>query len=462
MLIIQNGILVEPDGTRPGDVALEDGVIVEVGDSIESIPKGKNGACETLDAAGCFVFPGFIDAHTHLDMDNGVTVTADDFNTGSAAAVVGGTTMLVDFATQIRGGALRDALKTWRQKAEGKAHCDYGFHMAITDWNERTRAELDEMTAAGVTTFKLYMAYDALRVDDGQLLDILGEMKRIRSLAGVHCENGTIVNTLVKKRLAMGDTGPAAHQRSRPPEAEAEAVSRLLYIARIADWPVCVVHLSCALGLEEIRRARAAGQKVLVETCPQYLLLDDSYYDLPGFEGAKYVCSPPLRSKRDAMILTQALRDGEIDTVATDHCSYRFHEQKKLGIGDFSKIPNGLPGVEHRPALLFSMVARGQLSLTRMCEALATAPAKAYGLYPRKGALRVGSDGDIVIWQPGNYGKVTAGAQRQNVDYTPFEGFDVLGRPREVLLRGRVVVDRGKLVQPREGRYVFRDKPILG
>ena len=456
MLIIQNGQLVEPEGIRRADLAVEGGLITQIENHIKPDPGD-----ECLDAEGCLVFPGFIDAHTHFDMDNGVTVTADNFDTGTAAALVGGTTAVIDFATQNKGGSLREALAAWHGKADGNAHCDYGFHMAITDWNEEARAQLDEMMGEGVTSFKLYMAYDALRVDDAQIWDILREMKRIGGLLGVHCENGVLVNAMVKRLREAGDLSPAAHPRSRPPEVEAEAISRLLYIARMAEWPVNIVHLSGALGLREVRKARAAGQKVLVETCPQYLLLEDSRLDGPGFEGAKYVCSPPLRKREDCEALTQALRDGEIGTVATDHCSYDFRGQKELGLSDFSKIPNGLPGVEHRPALLYSLVERGVISPERMCALLSATPAREYGLYPRKGALRPGSDADIVIWEPGAFGRITAENQRQNVDYTPFEGFAVQGRAREVLLHGQVAARKGGLVRRGLGRYVRRSKPEM-
>lgn len=456
MLIIQNGTLITPEGERRADLGLEGGVITRMEERITPAPGD-----EVLDAEGCLVFPGFIDAHTHLDMDNGVTVTADDFDTGTAAALVGGTTAIIDFATQDRGGTLGQALKAWHEKADGKAHCDYGFHMAITDWNEETRRELDAMVAEGITSFKLYMAYDALRVDDAQLLDILREMKRIQGLLGVHCENGTLVNAMARKLREAGDLGPDAHPRSRPAEVEAEAISRLLYISRLADWPVNVVHLSSALGLQEIRKARAAGQKVLVETCPQYLLLDDSRLSEPDFGGAKFVCSPPLRKPADCAALREALGGGEIDTVATDHCSYNFHGQKELGLHDFSKIPNGLPGVEHRPALMDSLVHQGFVTDVQMGKLLSENPARAYGLYPRKGALKVGSDADIVIWQRGDFGTITAEKQRQNVDYTPFEGTPVTGRAREVLHHGEVAARQGELIRPRQGQYLKRGQPEL-
>lgn len=339
MYVIQNGTLVSAEKTWQADLAVEGSKITAIAPEIPISPGDQ-----IVDASGCLVFPGFIDPHTHLEMDNGVTVTADDFPSGTLAALCGGTTTVIDFATQDRGHSLNRALALWHEKAEGRSSCNYAFHMAITDWNENTRRELRDMVSAGVTSLKVYLAYDALRVDDGQLLDILGECRSLGLQIGCHCENGDVVNLLQKRELSKGNRGPAAHLLSRPPEAEAEAISRYCYIASLADCPVTVVHLSSAAGLEEVRRARARGQTVWAETCPQYLLLDDSRYRLPGFEGAKYVMSPPLRSPADREALCRAVVDGEVDTIATDHCSYNFAGQKELGQEDFTKIPNGAPG----------------------------------------------------------------------------------------------------------------------
>ena len=333
MTIIQHGTLVLPDGLMQGDIAFENGVITRIAPAIEA--GAGDAVCE---AAGCLVFPGFIDAHTHLDMDSGTTVTTDDFASGSRAAACGGTTTLVDFATQERGGTLTDALDAWHRKAEGKCACNYAFHMAVTDWNEQTRAELPRMFERGVTSFKAYYAYDNLRLDDAQMYDLLSTLRPFGGVLGVHCENGTLVNRLQRQQLERGVTGPEGHPASRPPVVEAEAIRRLCAVAKLADSPVHIVHLSSAEGLEEVRRARAAGQKVWAETCPQYLLLDESLYQLEGFEGAKYVMSPPLRSPADREALRAAVLGGEIDTISTDHCSYRFSDQKALGIYVLSLI----------------------------------------------------------------------------------------------------------------------------
>lgn len=452
MTIIQHGTLVLPDGLMQGDIAFENGVITRIAPAIEA--GAGDAVCE---AAGCLVFPGFIDAHTHLDMDSGTTVTADDFASGSRAAACGGTTTLVDFATQERGGTLRDALDAWHRKAEGKCACNYAFHMAVTDWNEQTRAELPQMFEQGVTSFKAYYAYDNLRLDDAQMYDLLSALRPFGGVLGVHCENGTLVNRLQREQLEKGVTGPAGHPASRPPVVEAEAIRRLCAVAKLADSPVHIVHLSSAEGLEEVRRARAAGQKVWAETCPQYLLLDESRYHLEGFEGAKYVMSPPLRSPADREALRAAVLDGEIDTISTDHCSYRFSDQKALGRDDFTKIPNGAPGIEHRPALIYtSFVASGLMTAAQMSRLLSENPAKLFGMWPRKGQLAQGADADMTVWDPRARWVIRAEAQHQNVDYTPYEGFEAAGRARAVYVGGQLAAKDGEPSGASAGRYVKR------
>ena len=452
MTIIQHGTLVLPDGLMQGDIAFENGVITRIAPAIEA--GAGDAVCE---AAGCLVFPGFIDAHTHLDMDSGTTVTADDFASGSRAAACGGTTTLVDFATQERGGTLRDALDAWHRKAEGKCACNYTFHMAVTDWNEQTRAELPQMFERGVTSFKAYYAYDNLRLDDAQMYDLLSALRPFGGVLGVHCENGTLVNRLQREQLEKSVTGPAGHPASRPPVVEAEAIRRLCAVAKLADSPVHIVHLSSAEGLEEVRRARAAGQKVWAETCPQYLLLDESRYHLEGFEGAKYVMSPPLRSPADREALRAAVLGGEIDTISTDHCSYRFSDQKALGRDDFTRIPNGAPGIEHRPALIYtSFVASGLMTAAQMCRLLSENQAKLFGMWPHKGQLAQGADADITVWDPQARWVIRAEAQHQNVDYTPYEGFEAAGRARAVYVGGQLAAKDGEPSGASAGRYVKR------
>lgn len=452
MTIIKHGMLVLPGGVCRGELAFENGVITKIAPAIEA------GADDDVcDASGCLVFPGFIDGHTHLDMESGTTVTADDFASGSRAAVCGGTTTLVDFATQDKGHTLCEALDAWHKKADGKCACNYAFHMAVTDWNERTRDELPVMREQGVTSFKAYYAYDNLRLDDAQMYELLCALRPMNGVLGVHCENGTLVNELQKKQFAKGVTGPAGHPASRPPVVEAEAIRRLCAVAKLADSPVHIVHLSSAEGLAEVRRAREAGQTVWTETCPQYLVLDESRYALDGFEGAKYVMSPPLRSVADRDALREAVRNGEIDTISTDHCSYRFDTQKTLGKDDFTKIPNGAPGIEHRPALIYtSFVAEGELTPAAMCRLLAENPAKLFGMWPRKGCLAEGADADITVWDPDVRWTIRAGTQHQNVDYTPYEGFEAIGRPRAVYVGGELAAKDGEPTGVRAGRYVKR------
>lgn len=454
MKIIRNGMLVLEGGLVCADLAIRGEKIAQIA---SHIPEGPGD--EVIDASGMTVFPGFIDGHTHFDMDNGLTVTADDFATGARAALAGGTTTIIDFATQNRGDTLHRALESWHQKADGRSSCHYAFHMAITDWNDHTRAELKDMFAAGVSSFKLYLAYDNLRLRDGEVYAILREMKRLGGLVGVHCENGDLVNAGISRQKAEGCLAPAGHPAARPPVVEAEAVRRLLAISQLTDCTVNIVHLSSLAGLEEVRRARASGQRVLVETCPQYLLLNDDCYRLPGFEGARFICSPPIRSEGDRQAIEKALLAGEIDTVSTDHCSYTL-EQKALGLEDFSRVPNGLPGVEHRPAAIYGRyVATGKMSPATMSRLLSTNPARQFGLYPAKGALRPGADADIVLWDGNARQTVSAKTQLQHTDYTPFEGMTFQGRARDVLLMGETVVKDGQIIKENQGRYAAR-RPV--
>ncbi len=452
--VIKNGALVMPGAIVKADLRIEYG-------KIAAIEQGLREEGDVIDASGCLVFPGFIDAHTHLDMDAGPTLTADNFTTGTRAALRGGTTTVVDFATQERGGSLAEALRAWHAKADGKAYCDYAFHMAVTGWDENVAREVVAMPEAGVTSFKVYMAYDNLRMGDGEIYDLFKRAKDAGAIVACHCENGDLVNHLVAERRAAGQLAPRYHPLSRPDYVEAEAVCRFLAIARAAGAPAYVVHLSTRAGLEEALRARARGQKVVLETCPQYLLLDDGRYAAAGFEGAKYVCSPPLRKGYDQTALWEAALNGSIDLVATDHCSFNFAGQKELGREDFSRIPNGLPGVEHRATLLYTygVVAR-KMAPGRMAEILSENPAKVLGMYPQKGALAVGSDADIVIWEDAS-DAICAADMEQNVDYTPYEGMKIAGRARDVLLRGELAVVGGRLCGEAKGRYVYRGNPQL-
>lgn len=445
-LLIQNGIVVNADGRMQADVLVQ-------GDRIAAVGAGLScpGAAR-IDAEGCFVLPGFIDTHTHFDLDTGSARTADDFITGGRAALLGGTTAVLDFATQARGGTLQEAFDAWSEKARG-CSCNYGFHMAIAQWDARTEAELPQMTRLGVTSYKLYMVYDGLRLDDGAIYAALKAAKREGALVGVHCENWDVLNRRIAEVKAAGITGPAGHPRSRPAPVEAEAVARLMRIAELAEAPVSVVHLSTAEGLSEARRARARGQEVYLETCPQYLLLTEDCYAAP--DGEKYVMSPPLRTEADKAALWAALAAGEIDYIGTDHCSFTM-AQKRAYAHDFARIPNGGAGVQHRGQLLYTYgVCAGRIALEQMVQLLAAGPARCFGMEGR-GAVAPGMAADLVVWDPGFTGVITDTGTAHNCDNSPFAGFAVRGRAREVLLNGQHVVAEGALIAPGCGRYIPR------
>ncbi len=450
-ILLKGGTVVSAAGSKLADIRIKGETIAQVGKDLAAQED------TVIDVSGKLLFPGFIDTHTHFDLDNGVFMTADDFETGTKAAVAGGTTCVLDFATQNKGETLCEALENWHKKADGRSSCDYGFHMAITDWKPEVEKELPLMTKEGVTSYKLYMAYDNLRVSDKEIFDVLKAVKKEHGIVGMHCENGDLVNKLVAEQKAAGNMEPKAHPLSRPDTVEAEAIYRYMAIAKMADAPVNVVHLSTKRGLELIKAARKEGQKVYIETCPQYLLLQDDKYSLPDFEGAKYVMSPPLRKVQDREALWQAIGENVVDTVGTDHCSFNFFGQKDYGKDDFSKIPNGGPGVEHRPALMYHFgVDTGKITKEQMCRLLSENPARLFGMYPEKGALQVGSDADIVVWNPSVAWKITAKEQLQNVDYTPYEGISVTGRAEIVFLRGQKVAENGKIVAEKKGNYVHR------
>lgn len=449
-VLLKNGIVVSGSSCKKADVLIEDGFIQEVADEIIAAD-AKN-----VDVTGKLLFPGFIDAHTHFDLEVSNTVTADNFATGTKAAIIGGTTMVIDFATQNKGETLLEALENWHKKADGVSSCDYGFHMAISDWNLETEKQLASMFENGVTSFKLYMTYPAMKVNDRTLYEILKKLSRMGGIAGVHCENGELIDAFIEEQKAAGNVSPAAHPISRPAAVEAEAVHRLLAIAKLANAPIMIVHLSSKEGLEEI--LRVPNQKVFAETCPQYLLLDDTIYEKGGFEAAKYVCSPPLRKKEDQDALWKALKNKKIQTLATDHCSFSM-EQKEAGKEDFTKIPNGMPGVETRGNLLYTYGYRSQkLSLEEICCLLSENPAKIYGVYPRKGAIQPGSDADIVVFDPERESIISAKTQHYNMDYSPFEGWKLYGGVEDVYLHGELVVNNGEIVKERCGQYIERGK----
>ena len=448
MIIVKNGYLVT-DIVEKADIAVSDGKIVRICGRIAPGPEDS-----VIDATDSYVFPGFIDAHTHFQMTNALTTTADSFETGTKAAIAGGTTTIINFASPVKGGTLRAAYDRSMAMAEGNSSCNYRFHMEIVDWNDSIAGEIAEMPALGVTSFKVYMAYD-IGVSDRVIYNALKEIKKIGGLLGAHCENGDFLRARTAELLAAGKSSPAEHPKSHPDIAEAEAVSRLAYIGKLAGYPVHVVHLSSWAGLSELRKARASDIDISAETCPQYLLLDVSLYDLPGFESAKYVMSPPLREAEDRKALLEAIRNREIQTIATDHCSYRFDTQKTIGFHDFSRIPGGIPGVEHRVPLMYTkLVCEESLPVTDLVRLMAENPAKMYGMYPRKGALREGSDADIVVYEKTGSYIIRAADQTQNLDYTPYEGLKVTGAVRHVLLNGIPVLENGLITRTKTGVYV--------
>ena len=447
--IIKNGTIVTDTDVLSADLLLEGEKIVEVAPVLE-VPDARE-----LDAAGKLVFPGFIDAHTHFDLPVSGTVTADDFESGSACALLGGTTTVVDFATQDFGESLEQARSNWHQKADGRASCDYAFHMAISQWTPQVRDEMEAMVRAGISSFKIYMTYGN-RVSDEEIYEILTAAKALGVLVCVHCENHGIIQARIRELNADGRVSPASHPLAHPVESEAEAIHRLLTIAALVDVPVMVVHLTSKAGLKEIKKARKRGQIVYTETCPQYLLLDESVYERPRFEAAQFVCSPPIRRKRDSKALWRGLERGDVNLVSTDHCTFTV-TQKEAGRGDFSKIPGGVPGVEERVGLLLTQgVRNGRLSLPQMVELLSTNPARLYGLYPRKGALLPGSDADVVIWDPASRRVLRNDNVHTKAGYTVYRGLEIQGAAETVLLRGQVVVDHGALVRPHQGSYIPR------
>lgn len=454
MIIIANGALVTPEGLRRGDIALDGGRIVEVAARIEPGPSDT-----VEDATGCWVLPGLIDAHTHLQCWTGMDWTADSFETGTRAAACGGTTTIVDYATADRGVTMDEALAEWHRRADGACTANYGFHMAIAEWGDDSPGQMRRMREAGVSSFKTYLAYDHLRLTDAETLRCLEAVRELDAVLCVHCENGDVVDELQRAVLARGITGPEGHPLSRPAEAEADAVSRLLYLASIAGARVNVVHLSTELGLEAVRAARVRGQRgVFVETCPQYLTLDDTRYleeGDDGFAGAKYVMSPPLRKPSDVRALRAAVLAGEVDSIATDHCSFNLHGQKDRGRGDFTRIPNGGPGIEHRPAVM-ATAFEGRLGPVELARLMSEGPARVFGMWPRKGRLAPGADADVCVWDPRARWTISAATQQQAVDYTPYEGMEAHGRAHLVYVGGVLAARDGAPTGARPGTYVSR------
>ncbi len=454
-VLVKGGTIVTAADTYVADVLVVDEKVQAIGQNLQAEAE------RVIDAKGKYVLPGAIDVHTHLDMPFGGTVSADDFLTGTRAAAMGGTTAVVDFAIQSKGKSLRDAFDTWQEKARGKACVDYGLHVAITDLPDPVLAEMPELVEAGVSSFKLFLAYKgSLMVDDATFFKALRKARESGALISFHGENGDVIDVLVKQMVAAGQVTPRYHALSRPPEAEAEATARAIALAEMAEAPIYVVHLSAALALDKVAAARDRGLPVYAETCPQYLLKSIEDYDEPEFGGAKYVCSPPLRDKANWPRLWAGLNTGHLQTVATDHCPFNFKGQKDMGRDNFAAIPNGVPGIETRLYLMYTAgVLGGKIGLNKMVDLIATTPAKLFGLYPDKGTVAVGADADLVVFDPAVEHTITASALHQNVDYTPYEGFKAKGAVAAVLSRGKVVAEGGKFVgQVGAGKYIVRKR----
>lgn len=445
------GTVVSAAEVKKKDVLTEDGVIVEIGENIEAAD------AEIVDVTGKYLFPGFIDGHTHMDLEVSGTVTADGFETGTKAELAGGTTCIVDFATQNKGESLAFALEHWHKKADGRASCDYAFHLALSDWNEAVKKELETVVASGIRSFKLYTIYDAMVVDDKAIYEILSCLKKLGGIAGIHCENRGMIDARLDEVLEEKGSrrNVADYPGTRPALAEAEAISRILKIAKCVDTPVIIVHLSSKEGYEEICRAREKGQTVYVETCPQYLLMDEQrYMGGDNAENRKYMIAPPLRTRKDNEVLWQALSENQIYTVATDHCSFTM-AQKNMGADDFSKTPCGMPGAEERPALIYHFgVGQGRITLEQMCALLSEHPARLYGLYPKKGVIAEGNDADIVVWNPKTEWTLRAKMQQSACDYSPMEGTALTGRAEQVYLRGTLAAENGRILAAGLGRYM--------
>ncbi len=450
-MLITNGHIVTATDDYLGDILIDGEKIVAI--AAPGTFAGRQGET-VLDARGKYVFPGAIDVHTHMELPLPTTVASDDFETGTIAAACGGTTTILDFANQQRGHTLAEALQAWHAKAEGKAVIDYGFHITITDLAAAPEAAMDEMIAAGVTTFKLLMAYPTtFMVDDETIFRVLRRSAQLGGLVMVHAENGIVIDLIVREAVAAGQTAPGFHALTRPAILEGEATQRAITLATLAEAPLYVVHVSCAHSLHAVAAARAKGLLVWGETCPQYLYLNDGCYAAPGFEGAKFVCTPPMRRLADNEALWIGLQRRELQVVSTDHAPFNFAGQKELGRDDFSKIPNGLPGVEQRVVLMYDAVRTGKIALHHFVDLVATAPAKLFGLFPRKGTIAPGSDADLLIFDPERKMTISAATQHQRVDYTPYEGMPVQGVPDTVLLRGRVIVQHGEYVGGKGGGY---------
>lgn len=451
--IIKNGTIVTAADTYQSDIGIKDGKIVQIALNLDDLAK------KTIDAHGKYIFPGGIDPHTHMDMPFGGTFSSDDFLTGTKAAACGGTTTILDFAVQPKGKTLKETTEIWREKADDKACIDYGIHISITDMNDDILEEMGEIIKEGYSSFKLFMTYEGMRVEDDTLMKALIKARDEGGIICVHAENHYVIDYLVKKLLKEGKTEPKYHAVSRPELCEGEAAGRAIKLAEICEAPLYIVHNTCKASISEIERARRLGYPIMGETCPQYLLLSYENYEEEGFNGAKYVMSPPLRDKKNWEHVWNALANDTLQVVSTDHCPF-FMEQKKMGVDSFNKIPNGAPGVELRMSLMYTYgVLKNRFSLQRFVQVTSTNAAKIFGMYPQKGTIAVGSDADLVIFDPNKEIEIKQENLNENVDYTPYEGFKLKGYPVMTLLRGELIARDGKFVaQKAMGKFVKRGK----
>jgi len=451
-ILIKGGRIITAADDYVADVFVDGEKVVAIGSKLP-FPADR-----TIDAAGKLVIPGAIDPHVHMELPFGGTVSSDDFRSGTLAAAWGGTTTIIDFAIQYHGKTFQQTLDDWHAKAQGKCAIDYGFHLAVTEYEPRHRPEFAKVIDSGVTTFKLFLAYPGVfMVDDQTMFRVMKSAGEAGGLTLVHAENGFAIQQLIDYLLEQGKTEPKYHAQSRPPVMQADGVARAVRVAEVAKAPVFIVHVSCEAAMMELVRSRDAGNPAFGETCTQYLFLDETYYDKPNFEGAKYVFTPPLVGKENIEPLWKGLKLGYLQEVSTDHCPFNFKGQKELGRENFTKIPNGGPGVEDRLSLVFDGAMKRGFSLNKWVDLCSTASAKMFGMFPRKGTIAVGSDADIVVFDPNKQRTLSAKTHHMNCDYSLFEGWKIKGSPETVLSRGKVIIDKGQYHgKPGDGKFLIR------
>jgi dihydropyrimidinase len=458
-ILIRGGTVVSATGSALADVLVDGQTVAAL--AVPGTPLAESWSAvagTVIDATGKYVIPGGIDVHTHMELPFGGTFASDTFETGTIAAAWGGTTTIVDFAVQSKGASLLAGIEAWHAKAEGNCAIDYGFHAIVSDVNEAALKEMDAAVEAGVTSFKMFMAYPGVFYStDGEIFLAMQKARANGAVIMMHAENGIAIDQLVAQALAEGRTDPVYHGLTRPPELEGEATSRAIQLAKVTGAPLYIVHLTASQALDAVTEARDGGQNVFAETCPQYLYLALDDLAKPDFEGAKYVASPPLRPRVHSDSLWKGLRTNDLSVVSTDHCPFCFKDQKELGRGDFSKIPNGMPGVEHRMDLIYQGVAAGKLSKERWVELCSTTPARMFGLAGRKGVIAPGADADIVVYDPDAHQTISASTHHMNVDYSAYEGMEITGKVETVLSRGSVVIRDGAFHgKPGHGKFVRR------